>query len=72
MGLYKGNFNEKIIPDLINVLQNEGKKEEAKKIKNEWEKKLNISSMIMSFHLDQKCFLMQQLLNPLMQLQNTL
>ena len=36
----QGNFNEKIIPDLINVLQNEGKEEESNKIKNEWEKKV--------------------------------
>ena len=36
----QGNFNEKIIPDLINVLQNEGKEEESTNIKNEWEKKV--------------------------------
>ena len=36
----QGNFNEKIIPDLIDVLYKEGRKKEAKKIKTEWEKKV--------------------------------
>ena len=66
----QGNFNEKIIPELIKTLQNEKRNSDAEKLKMSGRKKLNILYMTMSFHLAQKCFLMQQLLNPLMQLQN--
>ena len=36
----QGNFNEKIIPELIDRLSEEGRKNEAVWLKNEWEKKV--------------------------------
>ena len=36
----QGNFNEKVIPELIKTLQVEKRKSDAEKIKSEWEKKV--------------------------------
>ena len=36
----QGNFNEKVIPELIKTLQSEKRNSDAEKIKSEWEKKV--------------------------------
>ena len=36
----QGNYNEKVIPDLIDALINEGKEEKGEWLKGEWEKKV--------------------------------